>query len=79
MNVLNRQAGIRLVEPDRSAIYRRSKVNELLQVFSAWRGRRVLGEFEYKIENRSDVLGEIGNIFVERAVIHRKEADLIVF
>ncbi len=31
-----------------------------------------------KIEDRSDVFGEIGNVFVERAVIDRKETNLVV-
>src|SRR5437867_12500663 len=46
MDVLNRQAWIRLVEPDGSAVCRRRKVNELLEMLSAWRRRRALGEFE---------------------------------
>src|SRR5260370_20245691 len=78
MDVLNRQAWICLVEPDRSAGRRRSKVNELLKVLSAWRGRRVLGEFEYKIEDFSDILGEIGNVRVEAAIVDGKETDLVV-
>jgi hypothetical protein len=78
MDVLNRQAWIRLVEPYRLAARHRSKVNELLQVFSARGGGRVLGEFEYKIEHFSNILGEIGNVLVERAVIHGKETDLVV-
>src|SRR5882724_5366698 len=78
MDVLHRQAWIGLVEPDRSAIRRRCKVNELLKVLLAWRGWRVLGELEDKIEDMADVLGEIGNVFVERAVIDREETDLVV-
>jgi hypothetical protein len=65
MDVLNRQAWICLVEPDWSATRRRSKVNKLLEVLSAWRGRWVLGEFEYEIEDLSNVLGEVGDVFVE--------------
>src|SRR6266849_8219911 len=78
MDVLNRQAWIGLVEPDRRAARRRRKVNELLKVFSAWRGRRVLGEFEYEIEDFPNVLGEVSNIFVKRSVIDSKEANLVV-
>src|SRR5262249_11745366 len=78
MDVLNRQAWICLVEPNRLAARRRSEVNELFEVLSAWRGRRVLGEFEYKIEDFSNILGEIGDILVERAVIDGKETDLVV-
>ena len=78
MDVLNRQTWIGLVEPDGSAARRRRKVNKLLEVHSAWRGRRVLGEFEDQIEDRSDVFGEIGNVRVERAVIDGKEANLVV-
>src|SRR5882757_8491144 len=78
MDVLNRKAWICLVEPDRSAVCARRKVNELLEVHSAWRGRRVLGELENEIEDRSDVLGKIGDVFVERAVVDRKETNLVV-
>src|ERR1700730_5172297 len=78
MDVLNRQAWICLIEPDRSAARSSSKVNELLKVLSAWRGRRVLGELKYKIEDFSDILGEIGNVRVEAAVIDGKETDLVV-
>src|SRR6266478_3056302 len=65
MNVLNRQSRIGLIEPDRRAVCARCKVDELLEVFSARRGRRVLGEFEYEIEDLSNILGEVGNVFVE--------------
>src|SRR4029077_16314602 len=78
MDVLNRQAWICLVEPNGSAARRRSKVNELLEVLSAWRGRRVLGEFEYKIEDMADILGEIGNVRVDAASVDGKEPDLVV-
>src|SRR5712672_127924 len=78
MDVLNRQTRISGVEPDRSAVRPRRKVNELLEVLSAWRGRRGGGELEDEIEDLSDVLGEIGNVGVESAVIHREETDLVV-
>src|SRR5438132_13041636 len=78
MDVLNRQAWICLVKPNGSATRRRSKVNELLEVLSAWRGRRVLGEFEYKIEDFSDILGEIGDVRVKAAIVDGKETDLVV-
>src|SRR5260370_10310161 len=79
MNVLHRQTWIRLVEPDRSAVRSRREVNKLLKVLSAGRGWSALGELEKKIEDRSDVLGEIGDVLVERAVVYREETDLIVF
>src|SRR5216683_8062403 len=78
VDVLDRQPRIRLIESDRSAARSRCEVNELLQVLSAWRRRRALGKPEDKIEDLSDVLGKVGDVFVERAVIDRKEADLIV-
>src|SRR5438128_3130 len=78
MDVLNRQAWICLIEPNRSATRRSSKVDKLLEVLSAWRGRRVLGEFEYKIEDLSDILGEIGNVRVKAAIVDGKETDLVV-
>src|SRR5271166_2087118 len=78
MDVLNRQAWICLVKPNGSAARRGSKVNELLEVLSARRGRRVLGEFEYKIEDLSDILGEIGNVRVKAAIVDGKETDLVV-
>ena len=65
MDVLNRQPWIGLIEPDRSATCFRRKIYELLEVLSAWRGRRVLSELEYEIEDLSDVLGEVGDVFVE--------------
>src|SRR6266480_5321688 len=78
MNVLYRQSRISRVEPDGSAVRPRRKVNELLKVLSAGRRRRPLGEFEYEIKHLSDVLGEIGNVGVERAVIDGEETDLVV-
>ena len=65
MNVLDTEPRIRLVEPDRSEVDPLPKVNELLNVLPARRGRRILSEFEYKIENRSDVFGEIGDVLVK--------------
>ncbi len=47
-------------------------------MLSTRRRRRALGEFEYQIEDLADVLGEIGNVVVETAVIDSKETDLIV-
>ena len=78
MDVLNCQAWICLVESNGSAARPRRKVNELLEVLSAWRGRWVLGEFEYQIEDLSDILGEIGNVRVEAAIVDGKETDLVV-
>src|SRR5450432_3500114 len=78
MDVLNRKARICLIEPNRSAVCSRGKVNEFLQMLSAWRGRRVLSEFEYKIEDRSYVFGKIGNVLLERAVIDGEETDLVI-
>ena len=78
MDVLNGKARICLVEPDGSPARRGGKVNELLEVLSARRGRRVLGEFEYQIEDVSDVLGEIGNVGVKAAIVDGKETDLVV-
>src|SRR5207244_3113832 len=67
-----------LIEPDRIAVCACCKVNELLKVLSARRWRRVLGELENEIEDLSNVLGEVGNIFVERTVVDGKESDLVV-
>src|SRR5207249_3917960 len=78
VDVLDRKSPVGLIESDRSAACSRREVNELLQVFSARRRRRVLGEPEDEIEDLSDVLGEVGDVFVKRAVIDREEADLIV-
>src|SRR6266404_5276047 len=78
MDVLNRQARICLIESDGSAVRRRRKVNELLEVLSARRGGRVLGKLKYKIEYLSDILREIGNVGVERAVVDSKKTDLVV-
>src|SRR5205823_12961870 len=78
MDGLDRQAWIGRVEPDRSAVCPRRKVNELLKMLSAGRGRRILGEFEQEIEYLTDVLGEVRNIGVECAVIHSKETDLVI-
>src|SRR5437773_6754809 len=78
MDVLNRQARVGLIKPDRSAARRRRKVDELLEVLSAWRGRRVLGELEDEVEDLSDVLREIGDVLVEGAVIHGEETNLVV-
>ena len=55
-----------------------AEVNELLEVLSAGRGRRVLCEFEYQIEDVSDVLGEIGNVGVKAAIVDGKETNLVV-
>jgi len=65
MDVLNREAWICLVEPDRRAVRARCKVDELLEVFSARRWRWVLREFEYKVKDFPDVFGEIGNVRLE--------------
>src|SRR6267154_1007634 len=78
MNVLHRQSRISRIEPDGSAVRPGRKVDELLKVLSAGRRRRALGEFEYEIKHLSDVLGEIGNVGIERAVIDGEETDLIV-
>src|SRR5205814_3132728 len=78
MNVLHRQSRVSRVEPDRSAVRPGRKVDELLKVLSAGRRRRALGEFEDKVKHLSDVLGEIGNVGVERAVIDGEETDLVV-
>src|SRR6266436_3770073 len=65
MDVLNRQSRIILVKPDRGAVCASCKVNELLQIFSAWRGRRVLRELEYQGEDGSDIFSKVGNVLVE--------------
>src|SRR5271167_4937861 len=78
VNVLNAQARIRLVEADRRSVCSRCEVNKLLQVFPAGRRWRVYAEFEYQIEDLSDVLGEVGDVGVKGAVIHSKETDLVV-
>src|SRR6266478_4127864 len=65
MDVLNRQSWIGLVEADRGAVCAGCKVNEFLQMFSARRGRRVLGELENQVEDWSDILGEVSNVLVE--------------
>src|SRR5882762_3947528 len=78
MDVLDTQAWIRLVEPDRSAIRSRCEVNELLEILSAGRRWRALGELEQQIENLPDILGEICDVLVERTVIDREETNLVV-
>ena len=78
MNVLNAQAGIRLVEPDRLSVCSRCEVNKLLEVFSAGRRRRVYAEFEYQIEDLSDVLGEVGDVRIKGAVIYSKKTNLVI-
>src|ERR1700730_11844735 len=78
MDVLNRKTWIGLVEPDRSATCFRRKIYELLEGLSAWRGRRVLGEFEYEIEDLSNVLGEVGDLIGERTAVDRKKPDLVI-
>src|SRR6267142_5974131 len=79
MNVLNTQARIRLVKPDRSAVCSRSEVNELLKELSARRGWCALSELEQEIEDRSNIFSEIGNVLVKRTVVHGEETNLIVF
>src|SRR5438105_13837407 len=78
MKLLQRQSRISRVETDVSANRTGRKVYELLKVLSAGRRRRALGEFEYEIKHLSDVLGEIGNVGIERAVIDGEETDLVV-
>ena len=68
--------------PDRTqsgSVRPRREVDELLEVLSAWRRWRILGELEYEIEDLSDVLGEIGNVVIEIAVVDGEETDLVVF
>src|SRR6202012_5132748 len=77
-DVLYRQAWIRLIEPDGSTVCPRGKVDELLEVLSARRRWRAFGELEQEIEDLSDILREVGDVFVEVAVVDRKEADLVV-
>ena len=79
MDVLDRQAWIGGIEADRRAVGRRREVDELLEVFPARRGRRILGEFEDQVEDLPDVLGEVRDVFVERAVIDGEESDLVIF
>src|SRR5580658_1488791 len=78
VNVLNAQARIRLVKADRRSVCSRCEVNKLLQVFTAGRRRRVYAEFEYQIEDLSDVLGEVGDVCIKGAVIHSKKTNLVV-
>src|SRR5208337_1875063 len=79
VNILDTETGIRLIEADRGAISSRRKVNELLKVLPARRRRRTLRELEEKIENRPNIFGEIGDVLVERAVVHGEKSDLVVF
>src|SRR5271169_1917028 len=79
MNVLNTQAGICLIEADGSAVCARSEIDKFLKIFAARRRWRALCKFEEKIEDGSDIFGEIGDVFVERAVVDGEETDLIVF
>ena len=67
-----------MIEADRSAVCPCSKIDEFLEVLSAGRRRRILRKLEDEIEDLSDVLGEIGDVFVERAVIDREETYLVV-
>src|SRR6266446_8944606 len=64
-DVLNRQSRIILVKSDRGAVCPSCKVDEFLQIFSAWRGRRVLRELEYQVEDGSEIFGEVGNVLVK--------------
>src|SRR5260370_29540639 len=75
---LKQRPGTRLAEPGRGAFWPRRKVNEFLEMLSAGRGRRVLGELEYEIEDLSDVLGEVGDVLVEGPVIYGEETNLVV-
>jgi hypothetical protein len=66
VNVLNAQARIRLVEADRRAVCSRCEVKKLLQVFSAGRRWRLYAEFEYQIEDLTNVLGEVGDVRIKK-------------
>ncbi len=65
MNILNTQPWICLVEAYGNKIDPLPEVNELLNVLSAWRARRVLCELEYKIEDRPNVFSEIGDVLIK--------------
>jgi len=78
LDVLIAQAGIALIEADRISASRCCEVNELLDVFAAWRRRWVLGEFENDIKYVPDVPSEIHDVFVEGAVVDSEEPQLLV-
>jgi len=65
MDVLNCEARICLVKSDRHTVRSRRKVNELLNVFSAWGRWRIGDESEYKVEDRSYIFREIGDVLIE--------------
>src|SRR5271166_2795201 len=78
MDVLNRQAGVGLIEPDRRPARRRCEINELLKVLPARRGRQVLGEFENQVKDMPDVFRKVRNVLVKRAIVDGEKADLII-
>src|SRR6266566_6401423 len=78
MNVLNCQAGVGLIEPDRGSARSGREVNELLEVLSAGRARRVFGELEYEVKDLSDILSKVGDVLLEGAIVDREEPDLVV-
>ena len=69
---------IGLIEPDRRAVRPAAKSMNSWRCFPARRRRRVLGEFEYEIEDVPDILGEVGDVLVERSVVDGEEPDLVV-
>src|SRR5271163_4330057 len=77
-DILDAQAGIGLIERNRGAARARGEVDEFLKMSPARRRRRILGEFEYEVEHAADIFREIGDVFVEGAIVDREEADLIV-
>src|SRR5271156_6114088 len=78
VNILNAQARIRFIKPDGSAVRASCKVHELLEMFPYRRRWSALGELEQQVKHLSDVLGEIRDIRVERAVINSEETYLVV-
>src|SRR5450432_2115393 len=79
MNVLNAQTGIGLVKTNGRASGSRRKVDELLQVFPAWRRRRALREFKQEVEDLTDIFREIRDVSIESAIIDGEEPNLVVF
>jgi hypothetical protein len=72
MNVLHGQAGIGLIEADGCPARRYREVDEFLKMLAARRWRRIFRKLEDYIEYLSDILREVGDVFVEGAIVDGK-------
>src|SRR5436305_7681120 len=78
VNVLDAQAWISLIEPYWHSAGARREIDEFLEMHSTRRGWRVFREFEDEVEHRTDIFRKVSDVFLERAVMDREEADLII-